>query len=79
VIAIPTTYYEFSAAQMQQHGIRMAIYANHGLRAATRAMAETYAEILGSGSSTSVEYRISSLKELFELQGVDEWLRFDQP
>ncbi len=70
VIAIPTTYYKVTAKELSKHGIRMAIYANHGLRASIRAMDETFRKIKEADSTEPVEKSITSMKEVFELQGM---------
>lgn len=70
LVAVPTTYYRVSAQELGSLGIKVVIYANHGLRAALKAMEETYAEILRSGSTATVESRLWPMKTIFGLQGV---------
>jgi phosphoenolpyruvate phosphomutase len=70
LVAVPTTYYRATAEELGSLGIKMVIYANHGLRAALRAMEETYAEILRTGSTASVESRLWPMKTIFGLQGM---------
>ena len=59
------------ALKLEMAGIRMVIYANQGLRAAVRAMQDTYAELLRSGHSLHVEPRIATVRELFGLLGMN--------
>jgi phosphoenolpyruvate phosphomutase len=70
VVVVPTTYFDVEVAEFERRGARVVIYANHGLRAAVRAMKETFRELQRTGSSRGVERRIASLTELFELQGM---------
>jgi len=70
LILVPTTYFTVTAAELEALGVRMVIYANHGLRSAVRAMEETFARILATGSTAAVEGEIASLAEIFALQGV---------
>lgn len=70
LVLVPTTYFTVTAAELEALGVRMVIYANHGLRSAVRAMEETYARILATGSTAAVEGTIAPLAEIFALQGV---------
>ncbi len=70
LVVIPTTYYEVTAEELSARGFRMVIYANHGLRAAIRAMDEVFRVIHETGSTAAVEPRIASLTEVFDLQGM---------
>lgn len=71
VVVIPTTFYAVKAEEFAAHGIRMVIYANQGLRASIRAMDDVFKKIIESGSTASVEKAITSMKEVFELQGMN--------
>ena len=73
VVAIPTTYYNVTVDEFAAHGIRMVIYANHGLRASIRAMDETFRKIKETGSTAAVESTLTSMKEVFELQGMNRF------
>ena len=70
VIVIPTTYYQVKADELGRHGIRMVIYANHGLRASIQAMEETFKAIDEAGSSEPVEKKIASMRKVFDIQGM---------
>lgn len=70
LVAIPTTYYAVTDSDLQREGFSMAIYANHGLRAAIRAMDQTFKTIAETGTTAAVEKTIASMKEVFELQGM---------
>lgn len=71
LVAIPTTYYHTPAVDLEREGFKVVIYANHAMRAAIRAMAETMSAIQADGSTRDVERTIASLDELFDLQGLD--------
>jgi phosphoenolpyruvate phosphomutase len=66
---VPTTYYTTSASELQRLGVRVVIYANQGLRSALRAMERTCAEILRTGSSSSVEPQIASVASVLDMSG----------
>lgn len=70
VVAIPTMYPSVTAKELSEHGLRMVIYANQGLRASIRAMDETFRKIKEADSTAPVEKDITSMKEVFELQGM---------
>src|SRR5205807_2874159 len=72
VVIVPTTYYKLTAEDAAKAGIKMLIYANHGIRSAVRAMDEAMASIMRTGSSVLVESTIASMDELFVLQGMEK-------
>ena len=72
LVAIPTTYFHVKAEELAQQGFRMVIYANHGLRAAIRAVEKTFQSIRDTDSTAAVEDQIASLQEVFEIQGMGE-------
>jgi phosphoenolpyruvate phosphomutase len=69
---IPTTYYGITPEQIQEAGVQFVIYANHAMRSAVRAMDHTLAQIAAAHSSQPVEGEIATMKDLFELQGMNE-------
>jgi len=71
LVAIPTTYYRVSAGDLAAAGFSMVIYANHGLRASIRAMEKAFASIAREGTTAGIESSITSVKEVFELQGMN--------
>lgn len=77
VVVVPTTYYEWSVAQAGAAGAAVVIHANQGLRASVTAMAAAFEVMLGEGCSASLEARIASVKEIFDLQELDSWLALD--
>jgi phosphoenolpyruvate phosphomutase len=73
VIAIPTTYPDWSVKDAERAGAAMLIYANQGLRACVTALRATYAAMADQGSSASLEDGLASLSEIFSLQRLTEW------
>jgi phosphoenolpyruvate phosphomutase len=65
---IPTTYYKVTLKELKDMGIKMVIYANHGIRAAAKATESVLRNIIEDGGSASVEGKIASLDEIFKLQ-----------
>lgn len=72
LVSIPTTYYQTTVEQLAVLGIKMVIYANHGLRCALYAMERAYAEIIRSGSTASIEDQLWPMKAVFALQGLTD-------
>lgn len=72
LIIVPTTYPQFSINDIRavSEKIKVVIYANHGIRAAIKAMKMAYENILSQGSALNVEGEICSVKEAFEYQGM---------
>ncbi|WP_306368975.1 isocitrate lyase/phosphoenolpyruvate mutase family protein [Nocardiopsis sp. CC223A] len=69
VVVVPTTYNRVTAVELEERGFAMAIYANHALRSAIRAMRETLHRIIDDGTTFHIEPEIAPLKEVFDLQG----------
>ena len=69
---IPTTYYGITPEQIQDAGVQVVIYANHAMRSAVHAMDHTLALIASTRSSQPVESEIASMKDLFDLQGMND-------
>lgn len=70
LVIVPTTYPSIAFEQIKELGIKMVIYANQGLRAAIKAMDSVLSEIFGDKTTLGVEEKITSMKEIFELQGM---------
>jgi phosphoenolpyruvate phosphomutase len=78
LVVVPTTYYTITAQELNDLGIKMVIYANHGVRAGINAMLDVYAEILHTQSTASVEKRLAPMKLVFELQGMPQLKRNEE-
>jgi len=44
------------------------------MRAAITAMRQTWATVIAEGSAASLEMRIASVKDVFAISGMNEWL-----
>jgi phosphoenolpyruvate phosphomutase len=75
LVVVPTTYYSITAAELSALGVKVVIYANHGLRARVRAIEETFAQILRHGTTSTVEHSIAPMSSIFELQGYRQFER----
>ncbi|UTR15953.1 phosphoenolpyruvate mutase [Salipaludibacillus sp. LMS25] len=69
IVVVPTTYPNINLEILKAHGVRLVIYANHGIRSSVNAMKETFENIIKNGNTTNVEGTISSMEEIFRLQG----------
>jgi phosphoenolpyruvate phosphomutase len=78
VVIVPTTYYATPTSVYRQAGISTVIWANHNLRAAAAAMAETCRRLYESESLADVEGRIASVAEIFRLVRSDELAAAEQ-
>ena len=70
VIIVPTTYPQLRLNEIEDLGIKMVIYANHGMRASISAMNKVYNKIYEDQTTAGVENEIASMKEVFDLQGM---------
>lgn len=69
LVLIPTRYYTLSEARMRETGkVGMVIYANQGLRSSITAMRWAYRRILAEGLTSSLESRIATVQDIFDLQ-----------
>jgi phosphoenolpyruvate phosphomutase len=71
VAVVPTTYGSTTRQELQDLGVKMVIYANHGIRATVRAMQNVFASIIQNGSTSEIEGTIVSVQDIFALQGVE--------
>lgn len=72
IIAIPTSYPDVTLEQLQNHKIKMVIYANQSLRAAHWAMAEHLKELSTAKSLNDVKTKMTSMEDIFHLQEMYE-------
>ncbi len=79
LVIVPTSYPELTVQRIRDLGkIRMVIYGNHALRASVGAMQEVFARILEDGGIEKVDADISSVKEIFRLQNMEEVKRLER-
>ncbi|MBR0607487.1 phosphoenolpyruvate mutase [Bacillus safensis] len=72
IVVVPTKYPSITTEVLKEVGIKMSIYANQALRASIRNMEMVLQQIIEDGSSKSVEDKISTIEEVFNLQNVNE-------
>ena len=69
LVLVPTAYPQMDVARVRALGkVGLVIWGNHALRAATRAMRETFARIRRDGGVGGTEGSIASVQDLFDLQ-----------
>ena len=71
VVIVPTKYYATPTEVFREHGISMAIWANHILRSSIQAMQQAASILVREQSLVQVESTIASVGEVFRLQGAD--------
>ena len=67
IIAVPTTYNQFTEEELNQWGINVVIYANHMLRAAYPAMVKVATSILENRRSKEASEYCMPIKQILEL------------
>jgi len=67
LVAVPTSYNQFTEEELNGWGINLVIYANHLLRSAYPAMVGTANSILEHGRSKEADSLCMSIKEVLEL------------
>ena len=72
IIAIPTSYPDVTLEELQNHKVKMVIYANQSLRAAHWAMAEHLNKLSTSKSLSDVETKMTAMEDIFHLQEMYE-------
>jgi phosphoenolpyruvate phosphomutase len=72
VVVVPTTYPATTAADLQEFGVSIAIFANHMVRASVTAMQRTARAIHDERSTLGLEREIVAVSEIFRLQRADE-------
>jgi phosphoenolpyruvate phosphomutase len=70
LVAVPTTYTEVDESVLFAAGYRLVIYANQTLRSQVLATRGVLAELSRAGRAAAVEDRITSMGEVFKLQGM---------
>lgn len=70
LVICPTSYPMITLEEIRQLGIKMVIYANHGLRASIKAINEVLSEIKREERLDTVDSKIVSMGTVFELQGM---------
>ena len=70
LVAVPTTYGNVTAQELEEAGFKVVIFANQALRSAIRSMRETLSHLMDKGMPHAVKDEIVTLDEVYELVGV---------
>ncbi|WP_347554046.1 phosphoenolpyruvate mutase [Robbsia sp. KACC 23696] len=73
LVIVPTKYYSTPTDVFRRANISLIIWANHLLRASIPAMQATAKEIHDSETLIEIEDRVTTVDEIFRLQGADEY------
>ena len=68
LVIVPTSYPTIKLNDLEEHKIRMIIYANQTLRAAHASMERVLTQILNSESLSNVKEEMSTMEDIFHLQ-----------
>jgi phosphoenolpyruvate phosphomutase len=72
IIVIPTSYPNVTLDELQNHKVKMVIYANQSLRAAHWAMVEHLSKLSTAKSLSDVETKMTTMEDIFHLQEMYE-------
>ncbi len=72
IVLVPTTYIEFSEAEMEKLGVNIVIYANHVLRSRIKSQKEILSKLAKDKKLKNVEKMIAPLKDALQLSGLYE-------
>ncbi len=73
LVLVPTNYPSLTEKDIEEMGkVKLVIYANHGLRAAIKAMENIFAKIKNDGGIYDLDGLIDPVNHVFEIQGVPE-------
>ena len=78
LLIVPTSYYSTPVEVFEKAGIRLAIWANHNVRASITAMQTLTRRVFRERSVRNVEDQIAPLREVFRLQNADELLAAEE-
>ncbi len=79
LVIVPTNYPSLTEKDIKALGkIKMAIYANHGMRAAVRAVEELFSRIRVDGGIYNIDELLVPVSHIFELQGVSEMKTYER-
>mgnify|MGYP003388892442 FL=1 len=72
IIAIPTSYPNVTLDELQNHKVKMVIYANQSLRVSHWAMAEYLSKLSTAKNLSDVETKMTTMEDIFHLQEMYE-------
>lgn len=67
IVAVPSSYNAVYDHELQAHGVKVIIYANHMLRASYKAMDQVARAILENGRTAEIEGDIITIKQILKL------------
>ncbi len=67
IVVVPSSYNRVMDHELQAHGVKVIIYANHMLRASYKAMDKVARAILANGRTAEIEDDIISIKQILKL------------
>jgi len=70
VVIVPTNYPNITASEIKNLGVKMVVYANHGIRSAIKAMDDVLAKIKKNKGIYGISDMIVSMNYVFDLQGM---------
>ena len=71
LVLVPTAYPDLTEARIRDLGkVKLVIYGNHGVRAITQALTDTFRRIRADGGVLGVEGAIAPTERVFAVQGV---------
>lgn len=72
LVLVPTAYPDMTEERIRALGkVRLVIYGNHGVRAITQALQDTFRRIRADGGVLGIEGTIAPTERVFAVQGVD--------
>lgn len=70
---VPNPYSDLDARRVKELGnVQMMIYGDHGIRASSTALRDTFRRIIADGGVQNVHKDVVPVEEIFELQRMDE-------
>ena len=73
LVLVPTNYPSLTGKDIEELGkVKLVVYANHGLRAAIKAMEDVFAKIKNDGGIYDLDGFMDPVSHVFEIQGVQE-------
>jgi phosphoenolpyruvate phosphomutase len=79
IVIVPTNYHSFTEDKIKDYPkIKMVIYANHVIRSVVTSVKKTLEDIKNTQGCHTVNEKLISVKELFELQGTTEMKEFEK-
>lgn len=72
LVIVPTAYPQLTESAIKElKNVKLVIYGNHGIRAIVTALRNVFGQIRKDGGIQGVDKSIASVRDVFELQGVD--------